>query len=282
MKQKFNWRFRSLAAVFAVLGLSLFLGACAGDEEPVYIERPVQDLYNDAMDLMEARRYIAAAKAFDEVERQHPYSKWATKAQIMAGYAFYLYENYDDAILAMERFIELHPGNKDIAYAYYLKGLSYYEQISAVSRDQQMTLDALITFKDLIRRFPKSKYARDARLKIDLTQDHMAGKDMDVGRYYLRQRHHLAAIGRFRSVIENYGTSTHVPEALLRLTEAYLELGVIEEARYTAAVLGHNFPDSEWYRESYNLLASEGVLTAEEDRMALSGGTPGGEPTEAN
>lgn len=259
-----NYLRTGLRAPLMAFMLAALLSACATEQEAVYIERPVEDLYNEAMDLMADGKYKAAADAFDEVERQHPYSKWATKSQLMAGYMHYLRRQYDDAIITLDRFIELHPGNKDVAYAYYLKGLSYYEQISDVSRDQRMTEGAMETFTDLVRRFPKTDYARDARLKIDLAYDHLAGKDMVVGRYYLRAGHHLAAIGRFRRVVEKFGTTTHVPEALHRLTEAYMALGVVEEARYTAAVLRHNYPDSDWYENSWALLDDQDVLTAQE------------------
>jgi len=270
-------------AAMIMLALPLALGGCAGDEEATaYVERPVEGIYNEAMDSMEAGKYTTAAKAFDEVERQHPYSKWATKAQVMSGYAYYMNGDYDDAIVALDRFIDLHPGHKDAAYAWYLKGLSYYEQISGVARDQRMTEGALDAFDNLVRRFPDSDYARDARLKVDLAHDHLAGKDMNVGRYYLRAGHHLAAIGRFRRVIEKWGTTTHVPEALHRLTEAYLALGVVEEARYTAAVLRHNFPDSEWYRDSWALLDSQDVLTAEERGLTQTAVAPGKAGKETN
>ncbi len=255
-------RHKLAALAFGAAGL--LLAGCASDEEAPYVERPVEDIYNEAMDHLEAGRYKSAATTFDEVERQHPYSKWATKAQIMAAYTHYASGKYDDAVITLDRFIELHPGNEDIGYAYYLKGLCFYEQISDVARDQRMTEKALETFTDLVRRFPETDYARDARLKIDLAYDHLAGKEMNVGRYYLRAGHELAAIGRFRRVVEVYGTTTHVPEALHRLTEAYLTLGVVEEARYTAAVLRHNYPDSEWYRDSWALLDRQDVLTAEE------------------
>ena len=286
MKRLSSFFPRALGPVTAamLLALPLSLGGCAGgDEEDVaYVERPVEDIYNEAMDAMEAGKYAAAAKSFDEVERQHPYSKWATKAQIMAGYAHYMNGKYDDAIIALDRFIDLHPGHKEAAYAWYLKGLSYYEQISDVARDQRMTEGALDAFGNLVRRFPDSNYARDARLKIELAQDHLAGKDMDVGRYYLRAGHHLAAIGRFRSVVEKWGTTTHVPEALHRLTEAYMALGVVEEARFTAAVLRHNFPDSEWYRDSWALLDSQDVLTAEERGLTQTAGASSGTREETN
>ena len=262
-----------LAASLAGLSL-LLLAGCASDEVVPYVERPVEDIYNEAMNHLEAGRYKSAATTFDEVERQHPYSKWATKAQIMAAYTYYASGKYDDAVITLDRFIELHPGNEDIAYAYYLKGLSFYEQISDVARDQRMTERALETFTDLVRRFPDTNYARDAQLKIDLAYDHLAGKDMNVGRYYLRAGHELAAIGRFRLVIEKYGTTTHVPEALHRLTEAYLALGVVEEARYTAAVLRHNYPGSEWYRDSWALLDKQDVLRADERGLSQTAGVP--------
>ena len=177
----------------------------------------------------------------------------------MSAYVSYLANRYDDAVLSLDRFIQLHPTNRDVAYAMYLKGLSYYEQISDVSRDQKVTELSLNSFKELISRFPKSKYARDAQVKIDLAYDHLAGKEMEIGRYYHQQRQYLAAINRFRKVVESYQTTTHVPEALHRLTEAYLALGVLEEARKTASVLGHNFPGSEWYVDSYEVLENKKI-----------------------
>ena len=246
-------RFLSLARLAAVLGVVL-LAACAGTEEDAYVERPVESLYNEAMDALEVKEYRIAADLFDEVERQHPYSTWATKAQLMSAYAYYQHNDYDDAIVALDRFIQLHPSNRDVPYAYYLKGLSYYEQISDVSRDQKMTEHALKTLNQLVSRYPESKYARAAKIKIDLTYDHLAGKEMEIGRYYLGQGHYGPAINRFKSVIENYQTTTHVPEALHRLTEAFRALGIDAEARKTASVLGHNFPGSEWYIDSFDLM----------------------------
>jgi outer membrane protein assembly factor BamD len=243
--------------------LALLLGAvtvtaCSGntDDKPAYVERPVHELYNQATNALEKRNFEVAAKLFDEVERQHPYSLWATKAQLMAGYAFYEANLYDDALVAINRFIQLHPGNKDIPYAYYLRALSYYEQISDVSRDQGITRNALASLQDIVRRFPNSKYSRDARLKLDLTRDHLAGKEMAVGRWYLRQREYLAAINRFRQVVDNYQTTSHIPEALHRLSEAYSALGLTGEARQVASVLGHNYPGSEWYTDSYALVTN--------------------------
>ncbi len=254
---RFNPTQGPLVAVLALL-LAFSLGACTQKPEE-YVERPVEILYNTAMDALLADDYNVAVEKFEEVERQHPYSLWATKAKLMTAYAYYLNNLYDDAIVALNRFIQLHPTNRDVAYAYYLKGLSYYEQISDVARDQKMTELALATLDELVKRFPNSKYARDAKLKIDLTNDHLAGKEMEIGRYYHNQRHYLAAINRFRAVVDNYQTTTHVPEALHRLTEAYLALGVTEEASKTAAVLGHNFPGSEWYMDSYEIMENKTV-----------------------
>jgi len=245
-----------MATVLTAVLASAMLAACAA-EKPKYVERPVEEIYNEAMNQLGQRNYVAAAKAFDEVERQHPYSVWATKAQLMSAFAYYQKNRYDEAIIALDRFIQLHPGNKEIGYAYYLKGLSYYEQISDVGRDQRMTDNALKSLQEVVTRFPDSIYARDAKLKIDLARDHLAGKEMEIGRWYLNQRQYLAAIGRFRSVIEQYQVTTHVPEALHRLTECYLGLGVKDEAQTAAAVLGYNFPGSPWYLDTYALL--EGV-----------------------
>jgi len=249
----------------AMLAFLLLLAGCAtGGDPEEYVERPVEELYNEAYELVRAGEYADAAKAFEEVERQHPYSQWATRAQVMAAYAYYEAGEYDAAIAAAERFIELHPGNKDVPYAQYLIGISYYERISDVGRDQGMTEEALRAFTELVRRFPDSPYARDAQLKIDLVRDHLAGKEMEIGRFYQKRGQYLAAINRFRNVVENYQTTTHVAEALHRLVESYLALGVEDEARAAAAVLGYNYPDSKWYERSYALLTGRG-LSPEED-----------------
>ncbi len=248
--------FRRVGRALAVAGLCLTLWSCGlfDEDQPEYVERPVEALYNSAMNAMQAGELSDAARLFDEVERQHPYSTWAAKAQVMAAYANYQDNRYDEAINALDRFIQLHPGNTDIAYAHYLRAISYYEQISDVGRDQRATQQALVALEEVIRRFPESRYSRDAGLKIDLARDHLAGKHMEVGRYYLKQGEYLAAINRFRLVIQDYQTTTHVPEALHRLVESYLALGVTDEAQATAAVLGHNYPGSLWYADSYVLL----------------------------
>jgi len=233
--------------------ICLIFAGCAADEE-VYKEEPVESIYNKALTELEDGKYEAAAKAFAEVDRQHPYSIWATKAQLMSGYSFYQNNNYDEAIIALDRFISIHPSNKDAPYAYYLKALCYYEQISDVGRDQQMTQLALKTLRQIIARFPDSKYSRDAAIKVDLTRDHLAGKEMEIGRYYENQGLYLGAINRYKKVIDKFQTTTHVPEALHRLTESYLSLGLVEQAKKTASVLGHNFPGSDWYIDSYEMV----------------------------
>lgn len=244
---------------FLLLTFVLFLSACSSnDDNPLDDNfepaRPVEELYNEAATELDSGNYGRAYELFNEVERQHPYSQWSTRAQLMAAYAAYEDENYIESILAIDRFVRLHPGNADIDYALYLKALNYYEQISDVGRDQEMTQLAKENLEGLLRAYPNSKYARDAKLKLDLTLDHLAGKEMQIGRYYLVRNQYSAAIKRFLVVVENYQTTTHTPEALHRLVESYLSLGIREEAVRIAAILGYNYPGSEWYEDSYALL----------------------------
>jgi outer membrane protein assembly factor BamD len=244
-----------LGAAALVVGLA----ACGGDNRnQAYIEKPVDDLYNKAMDQLSDDNASAAARTFDQVESEHPYSVWATKSQLMAAYALYQDDQFDEAILAADRFIQLHPGNRDAAYAYYLKAISYYIQITDVGRDQKITEEALRALEEVVRRFPDSKYARDAKLKLDFTRDHLAGKEMEIGRYYLKQEEYLAAMNRFKRVIDDYQTTTHVPEALERLVECDLALGMVSEAKKNAAVLGYNYPGSHWYSDAYELVTNTG------------------------
>jgi outer membrane protein assembly factor BamD len=253
-----------------LLGATLVI-SCSSDKDgdKAYVERPVHEIYNQATNALEKNNFDEAAAMFDEVERQHPYSLWATKAQLMAGYAYYEANKYSDALVTLNRFIQLHPGNKDIPYAYYLRALSYYEQITDVSRDQGVTQKALTSLQETIRRFPNSKYARDAKLKLDLTRDHLAGKEMSIGRWYLRQREYLAAITRFRQVVDKYQTTSHIPEALHRLSEAYSALGLKTEAKQVASVLGHNYPGSEWYIDSYALMTGSDVRKIEQEKKGF-------------
>jgi outer membrane protein assembly factor BamD len=248
-------------AIVALAVAAGSLGACSWfgskDENASYTEQPVDVLYNRALDDLGEQDYKHAAKEFEEVDRQHPYSVWATKAEVMAAFTYYESNKYDDAIIALDRFIQLHPGHKDIPYAYYLKALCYYEQISDVGRDQAITQKALDALAEVAKRFPDTPYARDARLKVELAIDHLAGKEMDIGRYYQKNQQYIGAINRYRVVIERYQTTTHVPEALHRLVECYLALGVKSEAKEAAAVLGYNFPGSDWYADSYFLMTGE-------------------------
>jgi outer membrane protein assembly factor BamD len=261
----------SLALVVSALAL----GGCGwfgSDKDKPYVETPVEILYNRALDDLGQQDYKLAAKEFEEVDRQHPYSVWATKAQIMAAFTYYQANKYDDAIIALDRFIQLHPGHKDIPYAYYLKGLCFYEQISDVGRDQRITQQALDALAEVVKRYPDTPYARDARLKVELTIDHLAGKEMLVGRYYQKQQQFVGAINRYRMVIERYQTTTHVPEALHRLVECYLALGVKQEAQEAAAVLGYNFPGSDWYADSYFLMTGEDYRFDEKGGGGSGGG----------
>ena len=247
-------RMRNAVMGAFIAGAIAFLGGCSSDSDQPYEERPVEQIYNKAMDYMADGNYQRAAQEFDEVERQHPYSIWARRATLMSAYAHYKVNEYDDAILTAQRYISLHPGSKEVAYAYYLVALSYYEQISDVGRDQKMTEDALASLTTLIQRFPRSEYARDARLKLDLTLDHLAGKEMEIGRFYERSGKWISAQLRFQNVVENYQTTSHAPEALYRLTETSLSLGLKEEAVKYAAVLGANYPGTEWYEKAYELV----------------------------
>ncbi|MEE8516232.1 MAG: outer membrane protein assembly factor BamD [Alphaproteobacteria bacterium] len=237
-----------------VLAAALAITACSSAKPLDPAERPVEDLYNDAMNELLVGSPLLAATKFDEVERQHPYSVWANKAQLMSAYSYYTLNRYIESVTALDRFIRLHPGSREVPYARYLRALGFYEQITDVGRDQANTVQALKYLKDVVKRYPNSKYARDARVKIDLTYDQLAGKEMQVGRFYIKRGHYAAAINRFRTVIEKYQTTSHVPEALHRLTESFLALGIKDEAQTAAAVLGHNFPGSEWYSDSYSLI----------------------------
>ena len=245
--------FRRYARPAVICVALILLASCAERADPQR-ERSVEDLYNDAMNQIDIGGYEDAAKLFDEVERQHPYSLWATKAQLMGAYSQYEKNKYDDALALLDRFIQLHPGNRDAPYAYYLKGLCYYEQIVDVGRDQRITERALAALQEVVDRFPTSKYARDARMKVDLTRDHLAGKEMAIGRYYQNRGQFLAALKRFKVVTAQFQTTTHAPEALHRQVEIYVALGMIDDAKKTAAVLGYNFPGSDWYKDTYDLL----------------------------
>jgi outer membrane protein assembly factor BamD len=221
-------------------------------------DQQVAALYNNGLEKLNSGSYASASKKFAEVERLHPYSKWATKALLMQGFANYQANNYGDSINACQRFISLHPGHVDTPYAYYLVALSQYEQIADVTRDQSQTQTALDSLDEVSRRFPDSKYAADAQKKALLARDHLAGKEMEVGRYYIKHGSYLAGINRFKKVVTDYQTTSQTPEALYRLSEGYMALGIVSEAQTAAAVLGHNFPNSQWYKDAYSLVSSDG------------------------
>ena len=251
---------RPVALLLAAAAVVPLAGCAHGNKNKLdtgYVARDVSSLYNAAKKSMDEGDYEQAAKLFDEVERQHPYSIWARRAQLMSAFNYYLGKKYTDAISSAQRFITIHPGNAEAPYAQYLIGMSYYQQIDEVTRDQTTTQQAQDAFGELIRRYPDSKYAADARLKMDLINDHLAGKEMEIGRFYQRSGQWLAATYRFRTVVDQYQTTTQTPEALERLVECYLALGVPEEAQKAGAVLGRNYPESFWYRQSLKLLGQE-------------------------
>lgn len=255
---------KKLLVPVAVLAASSLLSGCAalglggGDAKPGsntrYVARDVNTLYAAAKEKLDNQQYVVAAALFDEVERQHPYSPWARRAQLMSAFSYYMAQKYNESIQSSRRFLSIHPGNKDAVYAYYLIALNYYEQISDVTRDQKISEQALAALGEVQRRYPTSRYAADATLKMDLVRDHLAGKEMEIGRFYQRRALWLASSLRFREVVEKFDTTTHAPEALYRLTESYLAMGVPEEAKKAAAVLGANYPGSEWYKRAYDLM----------------------------
>ena len=259
-KHIFKWAVLGLSAAM-LSGCALLGGGSSGrGTDTRYVARDVNTLYNAAKELLDSGQYKIAAALFDEVERQHPYSPWARRAQQMSAFSYYMASDYNKAIESSRRFLSIHPGNKDAPYAYYLIALCYYEQISDVTRDQKITEQALSALGEVARRYPNSRYAADAKLKMDLVNDHLAGKEMEIGRFYQRRGKWLAATIRFRTVIEKYQTTTHTPEALMRLTESYLALGVPAEAKKTAAVLGANYPGTEWYERAYELVNKHGAI----------------------
>ncbi len=264
-------RIMALCAVAA-----LALSACAGrPDRPrlAYEERPVEALYNTGYQRLEQRRWRDAVDYFQEVERQHPYSEWARRSILMQVHAYYEAGDYTDAIAAAERFIQLFPGNPSAAYAFYMRAVCNFEQIVDVGRDQAYAQNALAGLRDVARRYPGSPYARDALVKIDMVNDQLAGKEMEIGRYYQRASQPLAAINRYKAVIDNpdFQRTSHTPEALYRLVEVYLQLGLRDEAIRNGAVLGYNYPGNRWYQDAYVLLTNEGARPEVEPGGAREG-----------
>lgn len=257
----------SLGFRLASFGAALIvLTACSSNkkEKLAYVERPAELIYNQAVAQMDISDWADAKLLFQEVERQHPFSKWARRSMLMSAYASYRSADHEESIALAQRFIGLHPGSDSAPYAYYLIAINYYDQIYDVGRDQATTVSAEASLQQVVRRYPDSDYARDSRLKLQLTHDHLAGKEMDIGRYYLKQNQHLAAIGRFKNVVTDYETTSQTEEALHRLVESYVSIGIIQEAKLVGSVLGHNYPNSEWYADSYELLENYGVNLDEE------------------
>ena len=249
--------------IIAILAVGLVLSGCSSFKKKAptlaYQERPVELLYSTGAAFMDYGGFPQAVLYFQEVERQHPYSEWARRSILMTAYAHYRTGAYADAIADTDRYVQLFPGNPAAAYAYYLRAVCYFDQIVDVKRDQGTTEQALASLHDVINRYPRTDYAADARLKIDMVNDQLAGKEMSVGRYYLREGATMAAINRFKTVINDYQTTSHTPEALYRLVEGYVTLGVMDEAKRNAAVLGSNFPGEAWYADAYQLLQQEGA-----------------------
>jgi outer membrane protein assembly factor BamD len=245
--------------------LAAMLGACSMfDTDKVAPDEPADKLYNEGLYLLNTKKDPKeAAKKFEEVDRQHPYSEWARKSLIMSAYAYYESGAYDECISTAQRYVTLHPGSPDAAYAQFLIGSSFFDQIPEISRDQTRTEKALESLDEVVRRYPNSEYAVAAKRKMEMARDQLAGKEMEIGRWHLQRREFTGAINRFKVVVTRYQTTRHVEEALMRLTEAYMALGIVDEAQTSAAVLGHNFPDSRWYKDAYALMQSRGLEPSE-------------------
>ncbi len=265
----------NLALRFVLIGtVMMVMAACSSNkkEKLAYVERPAELIYNQAVDRMDRNDWGDAKLLFQEVERQHPFSKWARRSMLMSAYASYRSADYDESVATAQRFIGLHPGSDSAPYAHYLIAINYYDQIYDVGRDQATTIAAEAALQQVVRRYPESDYARDSRLKLELTHDHLAGKEMSIGRYYLKDNQHLAAIGRFKNVVKDYETTSQTEEALHRLVESYVSIGIIQEAKLVGSVLGYNYPNSEWYADSYELLENYGVNLDEEINKPRSKG----------
>jgi outer membrane protein assembly factor BamD len=270
---------RSLRLAAGLLVLALPLSGCGTGalwdkfttKDDTFVEEPADKLYNEGLYLMnQSNDPKAAAKKFEEVDRQHPYSEWARKSLLMSAYAAYQSGDYDTCIGSATRYVTLHPGSPDAAYAQYLIAASHYDQIPDISRDQGRTEKAMATLEEVIRKYPTSEYATSAKQKLEGARDQIAGKEMEIGRYNLEKRNYTGAINRFKTVVTQYQTTRHVEEALMRLTEAYMAIGIVGEAQTAAAVLGHNFPDSRWYKDAYNLVKSGGLEPSENKGSYLS------------
>jgi outer membrane protein assembly factor BamD len=270
---------RRLRLAASLVALAIPLSGCGTGalwdklfaKDDTFVDEPADKLYNEGLYLMNERHDPkAASKKFEEVDREHPYSDWARKSLLMSAYAYYQAGDFDNCIGSATRYVTLHPGSPDAAYAQYLIAASHYDQIPDVSRDQGRTEKAIAALEEVVRKYPTSEYAISAKAKLEGARDQLAGKEMEVGRYYMNQHDYTAAINRFKRVVTQYQTTRHVEEALERLTECYLSIGIVGEAQTAAAVLGHNFPDSKWYKDAYNLVKSNGVEPSENQDSWIS------------
>jgi outer membrane protein assembly factor BamD len=270
---------RQLRLAASLILLALPLSGCGTGalwdkflaKDDTFQDQPADKLYNEGLYLMNEKKDIkAASKKFEEVDREHPYSDWARKSLLMSAYAYYNAGDYDNCIGSATRYVTLHPGSPDAAYAQYLIAASHYDQIPDISRDQGRTEKAIAALEEVIRKYPTSEYANSAKAKLDAARDQLAGKEMEIGRYELQQRNYVGAINRFKTVVTRYQTTREVEEALARLTEAYMAIGIVGEAQTAAAVLGHNFPDSPWYKDAYNLVKSGGLEPSENQGSYIS------------
>src|ERR1700756_818550 len=270
---------RRLRLAGALILLALPLSGCGTGalwdkflaKDETFVDEPADKLYNEGLYLMnEKKDPKAASKKFEEVDREHPYSDWARKSLLMSAYSYYQAGDYDNCIGSATRYVTLHPGSPDAAYAQYLIAASHYDQIPDVSRDQGRTEKAIAALDEVVRKYPTSEYAVSAKAKLEAARDQLAGKEMEIGRYNLEKRNYTGAINRFKTVVTQYQTTRHVEEALARLTEAYMAIGIVGEAQTAAAVLGHNFPDSPWYKDAYNLVKSGGLEPSENQGSYIS------------
>jgi outer membrane protein assembly factor BamD len=259
-----------LLCLAVAAALAVPLGGCAGDKNKLPPDEPADKLYNEGLTLLNRSEFGDAAKKFEEVDRQHPYSEWARKSLLMSAFSYYEVGKHEETIQAAKRYVALHPGSSDAAYAQYLMASSYYDQIPDVTRDQARTEKAMQALDEVARKYPDTEYAESAKKKIEVARDQLAGKEMMIGRYYLDQRNYPGAINRFKAVVTQYQTTRHVEEALMRLTEAYMAMGIVNEAQTAAAVLGHNFPNSPWYQDAYKLVQSGGAAPREDKGSWIS------------
>jgi outer membrane protein assembly factor BamD len=267
-------RLRALTGILALALIAAPLLGCSNifNKDDEYVaDQPADKMYNEGLFLLNNKQdYEGAAKKFDQVERQNPYSEWARKSLLMSAYTYYQAKKYDDCITSAKRYVTLHPGSPDAAYAQYLIASSYYDEILDVNHDQARADKAVNALQEVVRKYPDTEYANNAKKKIEMARDQLAGKEMEIGRFYLKRRDFTGAINRFKVVVTQYQTTREVEEALERLTEAYVSLGILDEAQTAAAVLGHNFPDSPWYKDAYKLVKSAGAEPTENKESWIS------------